>query len=108
MTSAVLSVQCNDDIVMVTGSASSMELASNDTSHPPPPYSGHPPPSYSSHPPPPPPPPPPYSSPPPLSATGNAFETAVESIIVLPREELDRANKDKRHYPDNFQVTICY
>ena len=107
MTSAVLSVQCNDDIVMVTGSASSMELASNDTSHPPPPYSGHPPPSYSSHPPPPLP-PPPYSSHPPLSATGNAFETAVESIIILPREELDRANKDKRHYPDNFQVTICY
>ena len=29
----------------------------------------------------------------------------VESIIILPRSELDRANKDKRHYPDEFQVT---
>ena len=29
----------------------------------------------------------------------------VESIIILPRSELDRANKDKRHYPEDFQVT---
>ena len=33
---------------------------------------------------------------------------SVESIIILPRSELDRANKDKRHYPDDFKVTIYY
>ena len=31
-----------------------------------------------------------------------------ESVIILPRAELDRANKDKRHYPEDFQVTTIY
>ena len=43
-----------------------------------------------------------------ISATSSTFDmgavTSVESIIILPRSELDRANKDKRHYPEDFQV----
>ena len=59
-------------VVMVTGSASSMEgLTSNDTAH---------------H----------------LPHLG---EPTNESVIVLERNELDRANKDKRHYPETFEVT---
>ena len=27
------------------------------------------------------------------------------AVIILPCSELDRANKDKKHYPDNFEVT---
>jgi len=34
--------------------------------------------------------------------TSGCHETAV---IILPRSELDRANKDKRHYPDDFEVS---
>ena len=61
---------------MATGSASSMEgTPSNDTGHP-----------LGSH-------------------LGPTSEMSIESVIILPRSELDRANKDKRHYPETFQVT---
>ena len=44
-----------------------------------------------------------------IPATSSTFDMGamanVESIIILPRSELDRANKDKRHYPEDFQVT---
>ena len=26
-------------------------------------------------------------------------------VIILPKDELDKANKDKKHYPQNFQVS---
>ena len=29
------------------------------------------------------------------------------TVIIFPRSELDKANKDKKHYPDNFQVHLC-
>ena len=32
-------------------------------------------------------------------------------VIILPKEELDKANKDKKHYPSNFKVKnfrICF
>ena len=67
--------------MLITGSASSMEALStpNDTTH-----------TY-------------------IPATSSTFDmgamTSVESVIILPRSELDRANKDKRHYPEDFQVT---
>ena len=71
---------CNNDVVMVPGSASSVEGLNDTTSHS----------SY-------------------LPSTSSAFDMhgmmASEAIIVLPRSELDRANKDKRHYPEDFQVT---
>ena len=28
-------------------------------------------------------------------------------VIILPQDELDKANKDKRHFPHNFQVCVC-
>ena len=29
-------------------------------------------------------------------------------VIILPKEEVDKANKDKKkHYPPNFQVSRC-
>ena len=26
-------------------------------------------------------------------------------VIILPKEEVDKANKDKKHFPTNFQVS---
>lgn len=34
-----------------------------------------------------------------------ASSSVNEAVIILPRSELDRANKDKRHYSEDFQVT---
>ena len=28
-------------------------------------------------------------------------------VIILPKEEVDKANKDKKHLPPNFQVHTC-
>ena len=36
-----------------------------------------------------------------IDLSTGSHETAV---IILPRSELDRANKDKRHYPEDFEV----
>ena len=29
------------------------------------------------------------------------------TVVIFPRSELDKANEDKKHYPDNFQVHLC-
>ena len=29
------------------------------------------------------------------------------AVIIFPRSELDKANKDKKHYPESFQVHLC-
>ena len=31
-----------------------------------------------------------------------------EHRIIFPQAELDKANKDTKHYPDNFQVHLCF
>jgi len=36
-----------------------------------------------------------------MDLSAGSHDTAV---IILPRSELDRANKDKRHYPEDFEV----